>query len=144
MISRNALLINGDEHSRDLYQTILEFNGYGVRQARTGLEAMTLLEHSIPDVIVQELDLGSVSGLTLIRTLRRKYQTQGIPILVVSANALDQDRVDARDAGCTSFLAKPCTPTEMMREVERMLANDDGAAGDGDVGTARQSVDRDG
>ena len=121
MISRNVLLVNGDEPTRDIYQTHLESNGYAVRQARSGLEALGLVEQSVPDLIVQELDLGAFGGFDLIRTLRAQARTRAVTIIVVSARVLDSDREDARVAGCDAFLAKPCTPSQMLAQVHLLL-----------------------
>jgi CheY-like chemotaxis protein len=121
MISRNVLLVNGDEPTRDIYQTHLESNGYAVRQARSGLEALGLVEQAVPDLIVQELDLGTFGGLDLIRALRAKARTRAVNIIVVSAHVLDGDREDARVAGCDAFLPKPCTPSQMLAQVHLLL-----------------------
>jgi CheY-like chemotaxis protein len=121
MISRNVLLVNGDEPTRDIYQTHLESNGYAVRQARSALEALGMVEQSVPDVIVQELDLGTFGGLELLRAMRAAVRTRSISIIVVSARVLDADREDARAAGCDAFLAKPCTPSQMLAQVHLLL-----------------------
>jgi two-component system cell cycle response regulator DivK len=121
MTSRNVLLVNGDEPTRDIYQTHLESNGYAVRQARSGLEALGLVEQSVPDLIVQELDLGTFGGLELIRALRAEARTRAVSIIVVSARVLDGDREDARVAGCDAFLSKPCTPSQMLAQVHLLL-----------------------
>jgi CheY-like chemotaxis protein len=121
MISRNVLLVNGDEPTRDIYQTHLESNGYAVRQARSGLEALGLVGESVPDLIVQELDLGTFGGLDLIRALRAEAHTRAIAIIVVSAHVLDGDREEARAAGCNAFLSKPCTPSQMLAQVHLLL-----------------------
>lgn len=121
MISRNVLLVNGDEPTRDLYQTHLENNGFAVRQARSGLEALGLVRQSLPDVIIQELDLGTFGGLDLLRALRAEARTRAITIIVVSAHVLDGDRERARAAGCDAFLAKPCTPSRMLAQMRLLL-----------------------
>lgn len=121
MISRNILLVNGDEPTRDIYQTHLERNGFAVRQARSGREALGLVEDAVPDLIVQELDLGAFGGFELIRALRADARTRAISIVVVTSQVLDADREEARVAGCNAFLAKPCTPTQMLAQVRLLL-----------------------
>jgi DNA-binding response OmpR family regulator len=121
MISRNVLLVNGDEPTRDVYQTHLEHNGFSVRQARSGLEALGLVDAAVPDVIIQELDLGTFGGLDLLRSMRADARTRAITIIVVSARVMDSDREEARLAGCDAFLPKPCTPTQMLAQVRLLL-----------------------
>jgi DNA-binding response OmpR family regulator len=75
------------------------------------------------DVIVTELMVPTVTaGRAFIQTLRIYPPTQRTPIIVVTSWAWHTERLLARDAGCDLFLTKPCLPTELLREVRRVLA----------------------
>lgn len=123
MAVRNVLLIDRDADTLHIYRTALELNGFGVRQARSGQEALEVLRQFDADVVVQELEIGTMSGIELIRSIRGGVRRKDIPILIVSAQVGTRAQDDAVVAGCSSFLAKPCRPSEMLAEVQRLVGS---------------------
>jgi two-component system, cell cycle response regulator DivK len=120
MNAKRILLVNGDEHTRYTYRVLLQLNGFSVQEAGDGVKALEAVRLQPPDLIVQELRLGALEGLELIRTVKRTEATRHIWILVISSQALDGEK--ATEAGCDGFLAKPCRPSQMMEAAQRMLA----------------------
>jgi CheY-like chemotaxis protein len=117
---KRVLLVNGDEHTRHAYRILLQLNGFRVREAGDGVAALEAVRQEPPDLIVQELRLGAVDGLELIRSVKRSEATRHIWILVISSQVLDGEK--ATRAGCDGFLAKPCRPSQMLAAAQRMLA----------------------
>ncbi len=73
------------------------------------------------DLLIMELDLPGVSGLEIVRQLRRQSETRSLPILALSSNDTSEVRIEALRAGVDDFLARPCDPEELMLRLDRML-----------------------
>ncbi len=84
-------------------------------------EALQRLAESIVDLVLLDLAMPEVDGLSLLRQLRADPRYQHLPIIMLTASAQDQDREDARAAGANDFLNKPASSTELLETVERWL-----------------------
>ena len=117
------------------YEEFLAFSGFEVMTAGSGEELWALLESRTPDAIVMDLQLPTVDGWTLIKELRGREPTARTPVLVVSASVREADRQAAWEAGCTAFLPKPCDPTHVISELQRLIeeARCAGGGGPGDM-----------
>ena len=73
------------------------------------------------DLLVMELDLPAVSGLEIVRQLRRQSETRSLPILALSSSDTSDVRIEALRAGVDDFLARPCDPEELMLRLDRLL-----------------------
>jgi CheY-like chemotaxis protein len=116
-----VLLAEDFQDSRDLYRFFLEGRGWRVVDVADGGEVLAAVAQEDPDVIVMDLSLPTVDGWTLTRQLRTARSTAHIPVLVLSAHVLPEERERAFAAGCTGFLAKPCLPEHMERELRRLV-----------------------
>ena len=117
--SRGLVLIVDDE--RDL-RTLLDFNlrqaGYDTAQAATGAEALARARAVQPMVIILDLNLPDVSGTDVCRLLKGDPQTQGIPILMLTARGSETDRIHGLELGADDYVAKPFSVREVMLRVE--------------------------
>ncbi len=73
------------------------------------------------DVLIMELDLPEVSGVEIVRQLRRQPETRSLPILALSSSDSSADRIEALKAGVDDFLARPCDPEELMLRLDRIV-----------------------
>lgn len=121
MDARTVLLVDGDRDSRLMYGAILQHYGYGVLQADDGEEGFRLACTHHPDLIVVELSVSLQDGHRLTERLKQDSCTASIPVLVVTAWARAVDREIAQYDGCSGYLAKPCTPRRVLREVRRFI-----------------------
>jgi CheY-like chemotaxis protein len=116
-----VLLVQSDADSREMYTEFLRYEGLlpvPVSNARDGL---TVARKA--DVIVTGLLLpGDIDGIEFIARLKRDERTKRIPLIVLTACAWKSDRDRAEQAGCDVFLAKPCLPDHLLREVRLLLA----------------------
>ena len=83
--------------------------------------AVSVATEGRADLLVMELDLPGVSGLEIVRQLRRQSETRSLPILSLSSSDTSSDRIEALRAGVDDFLAKPCDPEELILRLDRML-----------------------
>ncbi len=115
------LLVDGDQDSRTVYTTILEHRGYRVLHAEDGGEGLRLAREYLPDLIVVELRIRVIDGYQLTAHLKQDEQTGRIPVLAITSCAMIGDRERAKHAGCSGYLPKPCRPTRMLAEVQRLI-----------------------
>jgi len=116
-----VLLVQADADSREMYTEFFRYEGLlpvPVSNARDGL---TVARRA--NIIVTGLLLpGDIDGIEFIARLKRDERTKRIPLIVLTACAWKSDRERAEKAGCDVFLAKPCLPDHLLREVRLLLA----------------------
>jgi CheY-like chemotaxis protein len=116
------LLVQVDIDSREMYAEFLRYHGFLPIPVKTASDALTVARHA--DVIVTETLLpGRIDGIEFIARLKRDERTKTIPVIVFTVCAWHAERERAEKAGCEAFLAKPCLPDELLREVRRVLAS---------------------
>ena len=109
------------EDNRNIYRTILEHYGYQVVIAMDGQSGIRLAREEQPDLILMDLSIPVVDGWEATRQLKGDAATRAIPVIALSAHALEEDRLRARQAGCDGYLAKPVEPKKVLAEVARFL-----------------------
>jgi CheY-like chemotaxis protein len=116
-----VLLVEPHDDGRDMYVQFLRHQGFiplAVSKAATALPFAPKA-----DVIITGIRLpGTLNGYDFIERLRADERTKHIPIIVLTACVWTSERERAEDAGCDVFLRKPCLPSELWREVRRVLA----------------------
>lgn len=116
------LVVDDVGDNREMYAEFLEYEGYQVAQARTGVEALALAQTVAPALIVMDLSMPGMDGWEATRRLKADARMTSIPVLVVSAHALGGTEERAREAGADGFLTKPCLPEDLSAKVAAMLA----------------------
>ena len=121
--SRKALVLVVDDFAdnREMYSEYLAFSGYDVIEARNGKEALEAAHDRLPDIIIMDLSLPVMDGWEATRRLKADDRTRRIPVVALTGHALAGHSKGAREAGCDSFLAKPCLPDQLVAEIRRML-----------------------
>lgn len=123
--SPRLLIVDDDRDSREGYAEYLGYLGFDVVQAATGIEALDMATRSRPALVLLDLALPEMDGCQVLACLRADDRTHDIPVIVLSACVFPRDRERAEAAGCDLFLAKPCTPEEVFRSIERLIARDE-------------------
>jgi len=119
--SPSILLIDPDIDNRLMYAEYLRARGMTVVTAMATDEAWANV--ATADVIVTGIRVaGTFDGIELVRRLRASRQTARVPIIVLTACAFEPDQQRALSAGCDRFLAKPCLPEQLEREIRNLLA----------------------
>ena len=110
-IRDKVLLVEDERTIRSFMQAILTANGYDVLMAGTGAMANTMIASHCPDIIILDLGLPDMDGMTILRNVRKWSK---VPILVVSARSHERDKVEALDAGADDYLTKPFGTEELL------------------------------
>jgi two-component system phosphate regulon response regulator PhoB len=117
-----SILIVEDETALvELLRYNLEAEGFEVRASLDGDEALTLVAERVPDLIVLDWMLPSVSGLEICRQLRRKPESRNVPIILLTARAEEADRVRGFESGADDYVTKPFSPAELVARVRAVL-----------------------
>jgi len=112
-MSGKVLVIEDNDRNRKLVKILLEANKYEVIEAKTGEEALTCLQNDKPDLILLDIQLPNMDGLTLTRILRSNQKTKDIPIVAVTAYAMKGDKERVLGAGCDAYISKPIDTREL-------------------------------
>src|SRR3954464_15106664 len=117
-----VLVVDDFADNREMYSEYLSFSGYEVIEAKNGKEAIEAACKRLPDIIIMDLSLPVMDGWEATRRLKADDRTRRIPVVALTRHALAGHSQGAKDAGCDSFLAKPCLPDQLVAEIRRMLA----------------------
>ena len=118
----NILVIEDEPISAKLACAVLASEGYTVRDVTAAEQAIIAIEQSKPDLIVLDLKLPGVDGLTFARQLKQDPQTQDIAIIAVTAYSNLWSRRDVIGAGCDAYLVKPVEPQTLRQQVADIAA----------------------
>jgi CheY-like chemotaxis protein len=118
---QTLLLVEDNEDNRIIYSTLLRHLGYEVVEAHDGLQAVELARSRHPDLILMDISIPQMDGWEATRVLRADPSTRAIPIVALTAHALDDDRERAAQVGFSSYLAKPVEPRAVVAEVRRWI-----------------------
>lgn len=121
-----VLLVEDNRDIRVVYSTALEFHGFQVLQAGNGEDAVRIATRERPDIILMDIALPGVDGWTATKRLRDDARTREIPVVPVTAFAIEEARERARSLDCAGFLTKPCAPSRLLDEVRSILNGNSG------------------
>ena len=127
MDSQNAvkvLLVEDTEDNRQMMRRLLEMSGYQVVEAINGEEAVKLAFDEKPRIILMDLSLPLIDGLTATRRIRSLPGLSRVPIVAVSAHDTADFHSDALAAGCNAYVTKPIDYPELEEVVNRLLERD--------------------
>jgi two-component system cell cycle response regulator DivK len=120
------LVVEDNERNLKLLRDLLEYEGYDVRVARTGEDAVTLAVKDPPDLVLMDLQLPGIDGMEALRRLRESPRTVDIPVVAVTAQAMKQDRERVLQAGFNGYVEKPISVRAFPDQVRRFLPDEGG------------------
>ncbi|HEX3093390.1 MAG TPA: response regulator [Candidatus Angelobacter sp.] len=118
---KKILIADDKATSRELLRTVLERQGYAVTEAADGEEALQKALAETPDLILLDLQMPRRTGYEVLRELRKDPRHAELPIIALTASAMQGDREKALAAGFTGYLAKPVALVQLRAEVQRLL-----------------------
>jgi two-component system, cell cycle response regulator DivK len=117
-----VFLVEDDEAVRVMVTTYLQRSGFTVVTANDGVQALLLLRSVQPDLIVMDMGLPKLNGWQTTQRLRARRDTAHIPIIALTAYALDKDRQHALSIGCDAFEPKPIDFDSLLTTINTLLA----------------------
>jgi DNA-binding response OmpR family regulator len=126
---RTALVVEDDPDLRAMVRRYLEAMGISVTEVAEGRSAILHVAVHRPDLVCLDLMLPELSGYDVCEFMRTEERLKGVPILIMSARALPQDRAFAEQVGASSYLVKPFKRQGFNATVEKLLAGATGGEG---------------
>lgn len=118
---QTIMVVEDYDDTRVLLRHALEVKGYRVLEAVNGQEAVDLAEREQPDLILMDLDLPILDGITATNQIRQQSRMEEVPIVAVTAYPLSFTRVKAFARGCNEYMAKPIDLKELEEVIVRYL-----------------------
>jgi phosphate regulon transcriptional regulator PhoB len=120
-VKRTILVVEDEKDIRDLVRFHLEQEGYGVREAETGEQALAQVTTERPALVVLDLMLPGTDGLEVCRRVRAQASTETLPVIMLTARAAEVDRVLGLEMGADDYVTKPFSPRELVARVRAVL-----------------------
>jgi DNA-binding response OmpR family regulator len=118
MAKKTVLMVDDDHRTVELVKLYLERDNYQVITAYDGLDALAKAKAAKPDLIVLDLMLPGLDGVSICRQLRELFS---VPIIMLTARTTEQDRVVGLDSGADDYMTKPFSPRELMARIRAVL-----------------------
>jgi two-component system, cell cycle response regulator DivK len=120
-MNARILIIDDNRASLELASYLLESAGYVVEKAANAEHAQELLKQVTPDLILMDLALPGMDGLTLTRKLKADERLKSVPVAAFTASAMMGDEQNALQAGCDGYVTKPIDINQFTRQVAAFL-----------------------
>ncbi|HZQ71474.1 MAG TPA: phosphate regulon transcriptional regulator PhoB [Burkholderiales bacterium] len=120
-MSATILVVEDEPQVQELVAVNLEHAGHRVLRAANAEEAETSIRKELPDVLILDWMLPGESGVTFTRRLRADERTRELPILMLTARAMEHDKVSGLEAGADDYLTKPFSPKELAARIKAVL-----------------------
>ena len=117
-VKKNILVVDDEAQITRVLKTTLSSQGYGIRTASDGEEALQVMKSWAPDLVVTDLRMPNMDGLELCRRVRTESR---IPIIVLSVKGEETIKVEALDAGADDYITKPFSINELLARVRAAL-----------------------
>jgi two-component system phosphate regulon response regulator PhoB len=120
-LTATILVVEDEPQVQELVAVNLEHAGHRVLRAASAEEAENVIRGELPDVLILDWMLPGDSGVSLTRRLRADERTRDLPILMLTARAMEQDKVSGLEAGADDYLTKPFSPKELAARIKAVL-----------------------
>ena len=122
-VSRGKILIADDyDEVRVMIKLNLELEGYEVLEATNGAEAVELASRARPDLILMDLNMPILDGISATRRIREDTRLRNVPIIALTAHGTSDYRLKALAAGCDEYVTRPVDLHQLESVIERLLS----------------------
>lgn len=119
--NKTIMVVEDDEDITSFNKALLEKNGYRVISVSNGIAALETLKSVLPDLIISDLMMPGMDGVTFLKAIRKDINTEHIPFLVLSAKSAADNRIELLKLGAQGYLPKPFLPDELLNLVSSQL-----------------------
>lgn len=118
------MIVEDNENNRSLFRDILTFYGYEIVVATDGVEGVALARELLPELILMDIQMPGMDGMTACRILKKDPQTSGVKIIALTSFAMRGDQETFMAAGFDGYLSKPIDTRELPLLVKGLLEPD--------------------
>lgn len=115
-----VITVDDSRTMRDMVSYTLKEAGYNILEAEDGVQALSVLGAQKADVVITDLNMPNMDGITLIKQLRAKPDYKATPILMLTTEADDAKKNAGREAGATGWIVKPFNPEKLLSVVKKV------------------------
>lgn len=119
--AKRVLIVEDNELNLKLFRDLLEAHQIGALEVRDGTKAFEVAEKEIPDLILLDIQLPHISGFDIAKQLKGNDRTKSIPIIAVTAFAMQDDEDKILATGCEAYMSKPISIAPFIQTVRKFL-----------------------
>lgn len=119
-VKKKVMTVDDSRTMRDMVSFTLRGAGYEVVEAADGQQAMNAIATNKVDLVITDLNMPNMDGLTLIRRLRAIPAHRTLPILMLTTEADEKKKAEGRTAGATGWIVKPFNPDKLVSVVQKV------------------------
>lgn len=120
-MTRRALVIDDSKSIRVMVVYTLKKAGFEVIESENGEDALRQLDTTVVDLVITDLNMPAMDGITFIRELRARPAARNVPALLLTTDPIGTQKDDARAAGATGWVVKPFHPEQLLKVVNRLV-----------------------
>jgi len=118
---RTILVVEDDKSLLPMITYNIEKNGFQVKSATNGQDALLLIKEEIPSLAIFDWMIPEPNGLELCKILRRKQETSNLPIIMLTAREEEEDRIRGLEYGADDYISKPFSPAELIARIKALI-----------------------
>lgn len=118
---KTVLVVEDEADAAELFAEMMRVNGFRVLKTFSSTPAINMVKEEKPDLVILDVMMPDISGLEVLRYMRREPDLQGIPVIVVSAKSMPADVKTGIEAGASIYLTKPVGFNDLKGAVERAM-----------------------
>lgn len=122
-MGKRILVVDDSPTVRSLQRFILKAAGFDAETACNGIEALEKIYEGSYDLIVTDINMQKMDGLRLTKTLREQDSYRDIPIIIVTSESEEEDRMKGIEAGANVYMVKPTDPDRLLANVKMLLGS---------------------
>ncbi len=126
MTGERVLVVEDNEKNMKLFRDVLDASGYRTLEATTGDDAIAMASEHTPDLVLMDIQLPDLDGVQALQRLRADPRTASIPIVALTAQAMQGDRERFLAAGFDGYMSKPVNVRELIGAVRKHCDRDSG------------------
>lgn len=117
--TKTVLIVEDNELNMKLFHDLLEAQGYDILETREGLQALSLAREHRPDLILMDIQLPDINGITALKMIRKDERISRTPVVAVSASAMPDEQQKIVASGFDAYITKPINMKLFLETVER-------------------------
>jgi two-component system, cell cycle response regulator DivK len=123
MANELILIIEDNEKNRKLVRDVLQVKGYKTIESETAEEGLKLALEKSPALVLMDIQLPGMDGITALKQLKAEAKTKSIPVIAITASAMTNNRQAMLAEGFDGYQSKPISLKDFLKELERVLAS---------------------
>jgi two-component system alkaline phosphatase synthesis response regulator PhoP len=123
MEPKTVLIVEDEEDAAELFAEMMRVSGFRIMKTSKSTHALSIMTTDKPDIVLLDIMMPEISGLDILRQMRRDSALARIPVIVITAKSMPADIKNGMEAGASTYLTKPVGFLELKEAVERALAS---------------------